>query len=346
MASPAKSLRFGFTLSNRGIMTGASSLQDIMDLVDEAESAEVWESVWVGDSILAKPRVDSICLLSAIAARTSRLKLGVACFASAPLRHPVLLAYQWASLDLLSGGRTIFVACMGTPGVGGGDFRREYAAFGVPPQERAARMEDAVNVLRLSSGGAISYHSEHLDLDGVNIEPRPIQDPVPIWITSNPELTKPRNIERGLRRVARLGDGWMVGSHTPDGVAKLSAQLDEYLEEERGAVPPDFVRSLYYNVSLDGDPAKARDEAARFLSAYYGPEFMEAELRRTVAFGDAESCQDKLRAYIEAGINYILLRITSYDQIAQFRAVTENVVHPLLAEYGQRAVAVGNVQAD
>src|SRR5258708_9111878 len=179
MASPAKSLRFGFTLSNRGIMTGASSLQDIMDLVDEGGRGGVWESGWVGDSILAKPRVDSICLLSAIAARTSRLKLGVACFASAPLRHPVLLAYQWASLDLLSGGRTIFVACMGTPGVGGGDFRREYAALSVPPHARAARLEDAVNVLRLSSGGAISYHSEHLDLAGVHISPHPIQATLP-----------------------------------------------------------------------------------------------------------------------------------------------------------------------
>jgi alkanesulfonate monooxygenase SsuD/methylene tetrahydromethanopterin reductase-like flavin-dependent oxidoreductase (luciferase family) len=314
-------------------MTGASSLEDMMTLVDEAERSEVWESVWVGDSILAKPRVDAICMLSAMAARTSRLKLGVACFASAPLRHPVLLAYQWASLDLLSGGRTIFVACMGTPGVGGGDFLREYAAFGIAPQERAARMEDAVNVLRLASGGPFSYHSPHLDLDNVSIEPRPTQDPVPIWITSNPELTKPRNIERGLRRVARLGDGWMVGSHTPDGVATLGAKLDEYLTEERGEVPPDFVRSLYYNVSLDSDPAKARDEAARFLSAYYGPEFMEAELRRTVAFGDAESCQAKLRSYIDSGINYILLRLTSYDQLGQFKAVTENVVRPLLAEY-------------
>src|ERR1700694_942249 len=159
MASPASSLRFGFTLSNRGIMTGASSVEDMMALVDEAERSEAWESVWVGDSILAKPRVDAICLLSAIAARTSRLKLGVACFASAPLRHPVLLAYQWSSLDLLSGGRTVFVACMGTPGVGGGDFRRKYEVFGVQPQDRAARMEDAVSVLRLASAGPVTYHS-------------------------------------------------------------------------------------------------------------------------------------------------------------------------------------------
>ena len=272
-------------------------------------------------------------MLSAIAARTERLRLGVACFASTPLRHPVLLAYQWASLDLLSGGRTIFVACMGTPGVGGGDFEREYEVFGVLPKDRAARMEDAVNVLRLASGGPVTYHSEHLHLDGVSIEPRPRQNPVPIWITSNPDLRKPHNVERGLRRVARLGDGWMVGSHTAEGVAELTAQLDRYLQEERQAIPQQFVRSLYYNVCLDRDADTAREEAARYLSAYYGPEFMEAELRRTVAYGDAEACRKRLRDYVDAGINYILLRITSYNQTAQLKAVTEDVVRPLLEEY-------------
>ena len=130
-------VRFGLTLSNRGIMTGASSLEDMFGLVAEAEAAAVWDSVWVGDSVLAKPRVDSVCLLSAIAARTERVRLGVACFASTPLRHPVLLAYQWSSLDLLSGGRSIFVACMGTGGPGGGDFFKEFEVFGVVKAGRA-----------------------------------------------------------------------------------------------------------------------------------------------------------------------------------------------------------------
>lgn len=335
MTAKSRSLRFGFTLSNRGIITGASSLDDMLTVVDEAEQEGAWESIWVGDSILAKPRVDSICLLSAAAARTARLKLGVACFASAPLRHPVLLAYQWASLDVISGGRTIFAACMGTPGVGGGEFLKEFAVFGVPPRERAARMEDAVNVLRMSSAGPVTYHSEHLDLDDVSIEPRPVQDPVPIWITANPFLDQPKNVERGMRRAARLGDGWLTGSQTVQGVAVLSAELDKYLVEERGSIPEGFVRSIYYNVCLGSDVAQARDEAARYLSAYYGPEFAEAELRRTVAYGDPAICQAKLREYIEAGINYFLLRITSYNQVEQFKAVTENVVIPLLEEYGQ-----------
>jgi alkanesulfonate monooxygenase SsuD/methylene tetrahydromethanopterin reductase-like flavin-dependent oxidoreductase (luciferase family) len=330
----APTVRFGLTLSNRGIMTGASSLEDMFGLVAEAEASPVWDSVWVGDSVLAKPRVDSVCMLSAIAARTQRLRLGVACFASTPLRHPVLLAYQWSSLDLLSGGRSIFVACMGTGGPGGGDFFKEFEVFGIRPGDRADRMEDAINILRQASLGPVTYHSEFINLDGLAIEPRASQSPLPIWVTSNPDLAKPANVERGLRRVARLGDGWMVGSNTAEDVAYLSGRLDSYLVEHRGQVPPEFVKSLYYNVALDPDPARARDEAARFLGPYYGEEFMEAELRRNVAYGDAEACQAHLRRYIDAGINYVLLRLTSYDQLGQFRAVTEEVVGPLTAELG------------
>lgn len=339
MTNVGRGVRFGLTLSNRGIMTGASSLQDMFDLVQATEQQPTWDSVWVGDSILAKPRLDAVTMLSAIAARSERVRLGVACFASTPLRHPVLLAYQWSSLDLISAGRTIFVACMGTGGVGGGEFANEYAAFGIDPSERAARMEDGIQVLRLASTGEpINYKSDFVNLEDVRIEPMPTQRPLPIWVTSNPDLSKPANVERGLRRVARMGDGWMVGSHNADGVREMATQLDGYLKEERGEVPDGFVKSLYYNVSLDKDRAKARDAAARYLGAYYGEEFMEAELRRTVAYGDAENCKEQLRRYIDAGINYILLRLVSYDQLGQFREVSEDVVGPLVEEFSTSAV--------
>ena len=73
-------------------------------------------------------------LLGAIAARTTRVRIGPACFASTPLRNALLLAYQWASLDLLSDGRTIFVACQGQAEPGGGAFEREFAHFGIEPR--------------------------------------------------------------------------------------------------------------------------------------------------------------------------------------------------------------------
>src|SRR6516165_3722646 len=97
MAAP----RFGLTLPNRGVIIGATTVEEMLEMAQWADGAG-WDSVWVGDSIFAKPRLDAMVLLGAIAARTTRVRIGPACFASTPLRNPLLLAYQWASLDFLS----------------------------------------------------------------------------------------------------------------------------------------------------------------------------------------------------------------------------------------------------
>src|ERR1051325_1993934 len=99
-------MRFGLTLPNRGVLFGVTTPEQMLEMACIADTSDVFQSVWVGDSLLAKPRMESIALLSGVAARTQRVRLGPACMASFPLRDPVLLAYQWASLDLLSGGRT------------------------------------------------------------------------------------------------------------------------------------------------------------------------------------------------------------------------------------------------
>src|SRR5215469_2288154 len=113
--------KFWLTLTFREVIMVVSPEVGMLQLARDAESAG-WDSVWVGDSIFAKPRLDAMVLMGAIAARTTRVRIGPACFASTPLRNALVLSYQWASLDFLSGGRTIFVACQGKPEPGGGDF--------------------------------------------------------------------------------------------------------------------------------------------------------------------------------------------------------------------------------
>ena len=108
----------------------------------EADTSGAFRSVWVGDSLLAKPRLESIVLLSAIASRTERVRLGTACMASFPVRDPILLAQQWASLDLLSGGRTVLIACTGI----NPQEAVEDATYGVDPRERANRIGQWISV--------------------------------------------------------------------------------------------------------------------------------------------------------------------------------------------------------
>src|SRR5713226_1907002 len=152
--------KFGLTLPNRGVVIGATTVAEMIEMAEWADGSAAWDSVWVGDSIFAKPRLDAIALLGALAARTQHVRLGPACFASTPLRNALILAYQWASLDLVSGGRTIFVACQGQPGPGGGDFGPEFEIFGVEPDARMRRMEEAIEIMRLTSS------REHVDYDG------------------------------------------------------------------------------------------------------------------------------------------------------------------------------------
>src|SRR3712207_603212 len=106
-------MKFGLTLPNRGVLLGATTPEQLLRLAERADQSEQFQSVWVGDSLLGKPRLEAVALLAGIAARTKRVRLGPACMASFPLRDPVLLAYQWASLDQLAGGRTVLIACTG-----------------------------------------------------------------------------------------------------------------------------------------------------------------------------------------------------------------------------------------
>ena len=103
----ASRVNYGISLSNRSVVTGDKTVEELVDMAVAAENSGAFDGVWVGDNLLSKPRFDYLVLLSAIAARTTKVKLGTICMASFPLRNPVQLAIQWASLDVLSEGRTI-----------------------------------------------------------------------------------------------------------------------------------------------------------------------------------------------------------------------------------------------
>src|ERR1700694_1769676 len=120
---------FGFTLPQRGVFFGVTTVEQLMTMARDVDANPVFDSLWVGDSLLAKPRPDSIALLGALAAATRRVTLGVGCMASFPLRDPVIFAYQWATLDLLATGRMLLAACTGI--VAGGASAREGAMWNV-----------------------------------------------------------------------------------------------------------------------------------------------------------------------------------------------------------------------
>lgn len=323
--------KFGFTLSNRSVLLGMSNVGKMMDLAAEADRAPVWDSVWLGDSIFAKPRLDAFVALGALAACTERVKLGVNCMASTPLRDALLMAYQWLSFDFLSGGRSIFVACQGQREAGGGKFEEEFAAFGIDPSTRSRRMEEAIEILRLvSETENASYQGSYNRFEDVTVLPRPVQHPLPIWITGHANPAYPKLAERILRRIARLGDGWVTTANTPDSLAGALATIKQYREEENRSPENEFEACLYYNIHVTEDPERGMEEVASYMRDYYGTEYDRGFLQRWVAIGDPQECIKRIGEFVDAGATTIALRLAAYDEAHQFQRVTNEVL-PALA---------------
>ena len=152
----ASAMKLGLLLPNQGVVFGATTVAELLTMAETAEASGLFDAVFVGDNLLAKPRLESVTTLSALAARTSKMRLGTACMASFPLRNPIVLAAQWAALDNISEGRALLVVCIGGGARSGGDggknsgnggrqlvggFDAEYEAFKIPPSGRAARLE-------------------------------------------------------------------------------------------------------------------------------------------------------------------------------------------------------------
>ena len=139
-----KATRFGLTLPQRGVFFGVTSMERMMAMAARADADPLFDSVWVGDSLFAKPRPDSIAMLGGLATATRRLALGVGCMASFPVRDPLVFAYQWATLDQLAQGRMLLAACTGI--VAGGASAREGAIWGVADRERADRLAENIEI--------------------------------------------------------------------------------------------------------------------------------------------------------------------------------------------------------
>src|SRR5262245_6888553 len=214
-------MNFGITLSNRGIPVGLCSARDLLALAEAIEACPVMDSVWCGDALFVNRRLDALTLLAAVAGRTERVLLGPACMGSFALRNPLVFAYEWASLDVLSNGRTRLVACAG--GGAGPLWEAETAALGVAPGHRRKRMVANIHVVRhLGTRDNEPFTGQFTSFSNVTLEPKPVQSPCPIWLATNAERLSTGQADSGgselaLTRVGKIADGWMTHSVSPPG---------------------------------------------------------------------------------------------------------------------------------
>jgi alkanesulfonate monooxygenase SsuD/methylene tetrahydromethanopterin reductase-like flavin-dependent oxidoreductase (luciferase family) len=324
---------FGLTLPNRGVALGKFTTNQLLEMAEAAEASGLMDHVWVGDSILSKPRLEAIALLGALAARTKRVALGVGCMATIVQRHPVLFALQWASLDVISNGRMLLAACLGYPGSQTPAAAHELQVMGVESKDRPRRFVEMIESLRLLwSDPHATYHGRHYSFENVDLQPRPVQQPCPIWIASNPseQSIGKEGVERALRRVGQYGDGWMTTIVSPDAFRARWARVKDYARAA-GRDPDRLKSCLYYNLNVQPDQERGYRESKEFLDAYYGGNFEKWFVDAWTAYGPLETCVAKLRGYVDAGFDMITIRLTGWDQAAQYRIYTQEVLPALQA---------------
>ena len=321
--------KFGLSLSTRAVLFDWGSLDDLLDMAETAEDSGLFHGVWVGDNLLSKPRVEALVTLSAMAVRTERVKLGTVCLASFPLREPLLFALQWASLDVLSKGRTILAVCNGGSRFDGPQFAHELEVMGVKSAERPARVVEGIEILRKLWGeGKASHDGRFRSFADVDLQPKPVQRKVPIHIAVNPKAddVTEEATERILRRVAAHADGWQTDGTPAETFRERFEKIRAYAAE-LGRDTADFDGSLHMMVNIDEDRDRAFAEATTFLGAYYGAGYISREHAETwLAWGSPQAVIDKLAAYIEAGCTMPILRFVSARPREQLQRCIEEVL--------------------
>jgi alkanesulfonate monooxygenase SsuD/methylene tetrahydromethanopterin reductase-like flavin-dependent oxidoreductase (luciferase family) len=327
MAELTQPLRFGLSLPNRAVLFGMP-VEVLLETAEAADRSGEFDSVWVGDNFLSKPRLESVVILSAVAARTTRVKVGPVCLASFPLRHPMLFALQWASLDVLSGGRTTLAVCNGGAASAGPLFATELRAMGVKSSERVDRVEEGIDLLRRFWGpDPVTYHGKFYQFDDVQLLPKPVQPHIPITIAVNPaNNAEPALVERALRRIAKLADGWQTDGTPPAIFERRWEQVREYAAEYgRGDRVTDA--QLHLMVNINDDVQAARRESVTFLDHYYGTgRIPEEKLDSWLAIGPPQAVAEKINTFIEAGCTTPILRFTSSDQRGQLERCLAEVL--------------------
>jgi alkanesulfonate monooxygenase SsuD/methylene tetrahydromethanopterin reductase-like flavin-dependent oxidoreductase (luciferase family) len=319
-------VRWGLSLPNRGVLFGLTDTDTILAAAALAENSGVFESIWFGDSLIHKPRLESIVMLSAAAARTAKVRLGVMCMASFPVRHPVLLAVQWASLDQISKGRTVLGVCIG----GGHD--PELRAFGVRRSERVGRMTEGIELLRkLWSEDEVDYTGEFYRLEKCRVVPKPAQKRCPIWIAVSPDRHAVGDavVDNAMKRVAALADGYITMGVEP-AEFRRRWQTIEKSAREIGKELSNFETAIHGMVNINDDRRAAYAESQDYFSHYYSPGYPPEELIKVwLAHGPPEACAEMIQSWIDMGITTPVLRFTARDQLGQIERLITDVL-PLL----------------
>lgn len=312
---------YGYLLPTRGaVLTSdadatltAKATADVVGMASRAEALG-YDAVWVGDSVLAKPRFEPLSTLAAVASSTDAVELGTGIYLPT-LRNPVHVAHQTATIDQLSGGRFSFGVGVGI----GADTKAEYENLDVPYRERGPRMDELLDIVTgLWSGETVDYEGRFYDLDDASIGFGPVDD-IPVYIPSaafDPDDGLPAPIRD---RIVAHADGWLPIWLSPADYERTLDAIHEFIADA-GGDPETLDPALYLDVVIDEKEA-AIDTAREFYDRYYPAwdRLSDDAIDARGAFGPPTEVAEMLDDYAAAGVETFAVRFTTPNQREQLR---------------------------
>jgi probable F420-dependent oxidoreductase len=270
-------IRIGYGLGVQGLRRDGT----LPELVDGLE-AHGFDSLWLSER-LTGDAPDPVVGLAFAAGRTTKLKLGTS-VQVLPGRNPALLAKEWASLDRLSNGRTLPAFGLGVASPA------EQQAFGVAREERAAWFDEALPLIRrMWTEDDVDHDGPRFSYRGLSVRPKPIQQPPDVWLGGRAKSE--------LRRVGRLGDGWLPSFSTPAEVAAGRVVVEDAADEAGRAIDVEHFGALVIYV---------RDEIPELLAAGIKARRPDVDPAELVPVG-LPALRATLERYLEHGFSKLVL---------------------------------------
>lgn len=305
-------MQYGLRIPSFALGPRTATLDEMGRYLRRAEDLGFDSALSIDHLLLTPPAyactwLEPMTMLAALAGVTRTIRLGTMVLVL-PLRNPVYFAKEWATLDVLSGGRSIL-------GLGVGWHEEEFGLMGVPYRERGPRTSEAIEVVKaLWAGDNVTYEGKYYRFRNVTIDPKPAQLPhPPIWLGGGTQPSEKvygqtvPNIDPVLRRVARYADTWVPhSSATPEMVkadwAKVRAFAREYGRD------PERIGRVYSNFVWVLKPGERPESAAPHFKVYSG---MDLDYWKTYyLLGTAQEVADRISARIAAldgGVDNIVL---------------------------------------
>jgi len=308
---PTPTVRFGLSLTTAHPQS-ADPRQCVRDLLERVQVARGlgFHSVWVGDHhVTPHHYLQNLPMIARIAAVSGQMQIGA--LFMLPLFHPVLLAEQVATLDVICEGRFKLKTAVGGQ-------QDAHAAFGIPWKERAGRFEECLEIMRkLWAGDSVSHAGKYWHFSGVTINPKPVQHPLPVWIGGD--------ADGPVRRAARLADGWLIAPWMPPRMCeeRISFYRQALQEYNRSVSELPIRRDIY----VASDLATAKQHTASVLQAGYRG--FTGEKLAALIIGGPDEVIAEIEKYRQLGCNHFLFRHIVRDQsqmLSSIRLLGEKVI--------------------